>query len=373
MQTAIANQSILLQQPFLEDLACPTPTSIPLEKIMHDLPIGIAIIPIRESELRYSNDTLISFLNLQRPPENFRELVEVLSPQLDLSALVIKSIDEDAPLTCKPFIVKDRWLQITVNPSAHNTSYCLLTVEDVSESHGRELAKNEFFSLLSHELRTPLIAIAGCGKLIRDYYQGNYPDQLLDDMSDEIIRTGDHLLAMVNDFLNMDRLESGRFSYEIAEFRPYDIANELLHDLTPLAIERNLNLKLWPDRPLAATMQSDGQRVKQILTNLCGNALKFTQTGEVGISIEEGRDEITFRVYDTGQGIEQTDRQLIFEKYRQAKNPFLVDPNRSSGLGLYISKLMANGLGGDIQLEWSEVGKGSTFLLRLPYTAKVKE
>ena len=221
--------------------------------------------------------------------------------------------------------------------------------------------KERFFAQMSHELRTPINAILGYSDLIGEGLAGPVPDKARE-MIGRIRRSGRHLLELVNDVLDISRLEAGKIRIEPSEFDLVELARDTMTSVEPQAQAKGLALVV--DAPPTLRVCSDPARVRQVLLNLASNAVKFTERGEVGIVVErcdEGR--IALRVRDTGPGIAPPDQENVFAEFVQ------VGPRQKrlegTGLGLAISRRLARLLGGELSLE-SELGKGSTFSLLLP-------
>lgn len=219
-------------------------------------------------------------------------------------------------------------------------------------------SKSEFLAHLSHELRTPLTAILG------------YTDILLHRSSSErdeadlltIKRNGQHLLSLLNDVLDLSKIAAGKLEINIEKV---DL-NSFLADLRSLmevaAAEKNLSLDFHADQPLPTVIHTDPIRLRQILINLIGNAIKFTQQGSVSIKVSiphRATTQICFAVADTGVGIAGKDIEKLFLPFSQGDGNRLL-AQQGSGLGLTISKQLAARLGGDIKVH-SEPGRGSTF------------
>jgi PAS domain S-box-containing protein len=222
-------------------------------------------------------------------------------------------------------------------------------------------AKSGFLATMSHELRTPLNAMIGYTELLLMGIPESIPpaSQL---QVQRIARASHHLLSVIDEILTFSRIEAGR---ETVETEPVEIA-ELVEEVSavvePLAAEKGL--RFVAAAPPADPVSTDPRKLRQILINLLGNAVKFTERGEVALEVEHRPAEVVFRVRDTGAGIAPEDRERIFEPFQQ------FDPGRTrqaqgSGLGLAVSRRLARLLGGDVTVE-SEVGRGSTFLVRLP-------
>lgn len=242
----------------------------------------------------------------------------------------------------------------------------VLLVEDMSESKMLERSKDEFVSIASHELRTPLTAIRGNLSLLQMLHGDKFTDkevsQMMDDITDAVVR----LISIVNQFLTTSRLEQKKTVFELTPVDPSKAINNAINDLQSMAQESDLKLsaKLQIGLP---NIMADESRLQGVLNNLIGNAIKYTDTGSIVVSAERTKDAVVVRVSDTGRGIDSKNQHLLFQKFQQATdNIFTRDDSRSTGLGLYITKLMVEQMGGEIELESSKIGKGSTFSFKLP-------
>src|SRR3989344_2625803 len=217
--------------------------------------------------------------------------------------------------------------------------------------------KDEFVSLASHELRTPMTAIKGSLSTILDGYAGDISKESRDFLT-SAYNENDRLIRLVNNLLNISRIEAGRFTFTVTPIDLDKMATEVVNNLQMAAKEKNMYLRFEKDGPLPK-VRGDEDKVKEVFINLIGNALKFTWTGGVTVTIEQKDTELEVRVSDTGPGITKEDQDLLFKKFSQARQGYTKQTG-GTGLGLYISKQIIEGLGGKIWLE-SEVGKGSTF------------
>jgi signal transduction histidine kinase len=230
-------------------------------------------------------------------------------------------------------------------------------------------AKDRFFASVSHELRTPLNAILGYNALLLDGVVGTLPPESLAFLG-RAQRATQNLLYLVNDVLDLSKMEAGKLELVIQPFDPFEVVDQALQTVEPQAREKHLALAVTPHVPLPP-LASDADRVRQILVNLLSNAVKFTDRGTVsvalaageGIEDEEGvrRRWVELRVSDTGPGIAVEDQERIFHEFEQAGGT----ARGGTGLGLTISRKLARLLGGELRVE-SEPGHGSTFILRLP-------
>jgi CheY-like chemotaxis protein/CHASE3 domain sensor protein len=223
--------------------------------------------------------------------------------------------------------------------------------------------KSEFLSNMSHELRTPLNSSLILAKLLASNKDGNLSDEQVK-FAETIYAAGNDLLTLINDILDLSKIEAGRMDVESSNAPLKNVRDSLLRTFDPVAHEKGLVLSvlLAPSAPLV--IETDVRRLEQILKNLLSNALKFTDRGEVTVDIAGDGDRVTFAVRDTGIGIPAGKQSVIFEAFRQADGT----TNRKyggTGLGLSISRELARLLGGDIAVV-SEAGKGSSFTLSLP-------
>jgi len=223
--------------------------------------------------------------------------------------------------------------------------------------------KSQFLANMSHEFRTPLNAILGYTHMLLNNVTGQVTDPQRKSLS-RIDSNARHLLALINDILDITRIEAGRMPLNVTTFRVADLVHEVMSELEPII--RRSNLSVSSKLRQTPSLRSDRQKVKQIVLNLLSNALKFTPQGSVTIlsSYDANRREITIAVRDTGVGIPVEDQSKVFEDFRQLDS----SPARGyggTGLGLSICRRLSQMLGGTIELE-SELGKGSTFKLRLP-------
>ena len=224
--------------------------------------------------------------------------------------------------------------------------------------------KSQFLANMSHEFRTPLNAILGYTHMLLNGVSGPVSDPQRKSLT-RIDSNSQHLLALINDILDITRIEAGRMPLNISTFKIQALVEEVMSELEPIIRRSNLSVRATMPRTLPQ-LRSDRQKVKQIVLNLLSNALKFTPAGSVHISAEyDAKDRaIAIAVADTGVGIPPDGRLKVFEDFRQLDS----SPARGyggTGLGLSICRRLSQMLGGTIDLE-SEVGKGSTFTLRLP-------
>jgi len=225
------------------------------------------------------------------------------------------------------------------------------------------LAKSRFLANMSHELRTPLNAIIGYTELLLDSTYGELPERARATLS-RVERSGRHLLALINEVLDLSKIEAGQYKLEIAPFALSETINAALGSLESLAREKGIKLWARPTRDLPAAI-GDERRITQVLMNLVGNALKFTPSGEVEVAAHLDGEHLLVTVRDTGPGIAPEFRTRIFHEFQQGDTS-TTRPHGGTGLGLAISRRIVELHGGTLSLLQSELGAGSTFGFTLP-------
>jgi adenylate cyclase len=233
---------------------------------------------------------------------------------------------------------------------------------DQAEAASR--TKSSFLANMSHELRTPLNAILGYTELILDNLYGETPDKMRAVLK-RLERNSKHLLGLINDVLDLSKIEAGQLSLSLDDYSIQEVVHSVYNVVEPLAEEKGLALKIEvpPNLPRG---RGDERRLTQVLLNLVGNAIKFTDAGEVAIKASAANGSFTVSVCDTGPGISVADQTKLFEDFQQIDNS-TTKKKGGTGLGLAISKRIITMHGGHIWVE-SSSGHGSTFSFTLPIT-----
>jgi signal transduction histidine kinase len=226
--------------------------------------------------------------------------------------------------------------------------------------------KSQFLANMSHELRTPLNAILGYTELILDSVYGKIPDRM-HAVLQRIERNGKHLLGLINDVLDLSKIEAGQLTLSLAPYSLKDVVQSVYSAVEPLAADKNLAFKIEVARDLPRGI-GDERRLTQVLLNLVGNAIKFTDQGEVAVKASANNGAYTLAVCDTGPGISTADQAKLFQEFQQADNS-ITKKKGGTGLGLAISRRIVEMHGGRIWVE-SSPGHGSTFAFTLPVTVE---
>ena len=268
-------------------------------------------------------------------------------------------------------------VELTVSPLQSGETFTFSAfIRDISERKRAEAelqqakdaaeaashAKSAFLANMSHELATPLNAILGYTELILDNIYGEVPGKVRD-VLERLGKSGRHLLGLINDVLDLTKIEAGQLSLAFADYSMRGVVQTVITAVEPLAAEKTLALKVTvpPNLPLG---KGDERRITQVLLNLVGNGIKFTEVGEVQVAVMASDGAFVVSVADTGPGIAPIDQQRIFQEFQQADSSS-TRRKGGTGLGLAIAKRIIELHRGRIWVE-SNLGGGATFWFRLP-------
>ncbi|MBF0422313.1 MAG: response regulator [Magnetococcales bacterium] len=243
--------------------------------------------------------------------------------------------------------------------SRHRAENALAIAQKKAETASR--AKSEFLATMSHEIRTPLNAMLGMAELLKETPLSESQQWHVKILT----RSGEALLTLINDILDLSKIESGQLEFERTPFNLHQLIVELGEIFSFTAADKGIQFGFEVDDGVPKWIESDPMRIRQILLNLINNAIKFTEKGEVRIQVKTGSgDEVRFNISDTGTGIPEDKLEQIFAPFTQ-EDASITRKHGGSGLGLTISRRLAELLNGSISVQ-SEVGKGSVFSLNLP-------
>lgn len=231
------------------------------------------------------------------------------------------------------------------------------------EAEEANKAKSTFLANMSHEMRTPLNALIGFNDLLKD---AKLTDEQRVNYHEIISRNGELLLRLIDDILDLSKVEAGHLTLEHIPISLPDLLSEVSSNLNAKAASKGLSFVVDLDASVPETIVTDPIRLKQILNNIIGNAIKFTSRGSVSLNVESDRlhEKIRFRVTDTGPGIRPEYRSSLFQPFSQA-DPSVTRRFGGTGLGLALSKKLAQSLGGELEIEDFEEGKGATFVIEV--------
>jgi PAS domain S-box-containing protein len=354
--------------------------------------IGIGLIDMK-AQIVDANPALCQMLGYSREELFGNQFTDYVSPQkgdLELLRQLISGIRSDPEQLVERhriemerlFLHKEGalvWthLSVSVIPDSNgNPEFFLTIIEDITERKQTELklrasqaaaeagsrAKSEFLATMSHELRTPLNAIMGLSQLLQQEMVGSLNEKQKEYISC-VYSSGEHLLALINDILDLSKVEAGKEELLLLPLLVTDLCNSVISTVSDKALEKGLQLTSKID-PQADICVADERRIKQMLLNLLTNAIKFTPKGQVALEVNKVSNGITFTVVDTGIGIDSNHFKFLFEPFKQLDSR-LNRQYEGTGLGLALSRKLARLHGGDVTVE-STLGEGSRFTLFLP-------
>lgn len=239
---------------------------------------------------------------------------------------------------------------------------CLFLINTIRARDRTIALKNEFFSIASHELRTPLTVIRDYAQLMKFQFAKRLDDPKFDHMADNIDQTGAQLIGLVNVFLDAARMEQGKIPFEVKPFVLQPLIAGIKPEISAAAAKKGITFTVEcpPDLPGAL---GDEARVRQVILNLIGNAMKFTDTGGITLRAEADAKFVHVYVNDTGRGMDEAAQRVLFQRFSQVKSG---DARVGSGLGLFISKKLIEQMGGRIGVESSAPGIGTSIGFSLP-------
>jgi HAMP domain-containing protein/CheY-like chemotaxis protein/signal transduction histidine kinase len=334
------------------------------QKLTQELQSQSQELQQQQQELKRSNS------ELEAQAKSLRQSEELLKEQQEELQQVNEELEEKASLLAEQ------------NAKVEQKNREVESARQALEEKAEQLAlsskyKSEFLANMSHELRTPLNSLLILARLLSENKEGNLTDKQTE-FADTIFTSGTDLLNLINDILDLSKVEAGKMEVEPAEFELTEVADYVERTFRPLAEQKALSFDIDVQPEAPTPMVTDVQRLQQVLKNLIANAIKFTDEGRVALTIrraDKGKRfasrlldaadaVVAFSVSDTGIGIPKEKQQLIFEPFQQADGT-TTRRYGGTGLGLSISREIARLLGGEIRVE-STPGEGSTFTLFLP-------
>lgn len=292
-------------------------------------------------------------------------LTQVINEYLILRSVIVEILEFKGPVDsqslkiiheCLDKGILDSAVRYTELEAANLAKLKKIEADKIEAERANE-AKSSFLANMSHEIRTPLGAIMGFVELL---HNAELSQNEIAEYLKIIDRNSTHLLRIIDDILDLAKVESGKMVIEKIKFSLYDFLSEFSSLISFKAHENAINFEFIAKTPLPEFIISDPTRLRQILTNMIGNAIKFTEQGRVELSVEFSNQNLTFNVKDTGRGISPEQRPKLFQVFSQADSS-TTRKYGGTGLGLVLTKKICQAFGGDFKLVESEIGKGSTF------------
>lgn len=300
----------------------------------------------------------------------FESLSQIFKDNIDVEEIYLNCLKSKKAILKKNILIGSKYFEFFFAPIYADSKELigiLFMLSDVTEEVVHERSKDEFFSIASHELRTPLTAIRGNASLLIDIYKDKIKDKDFVEMTQDIHGASIRLIDIVNDFLDLSRLEQGRIEFKKEKFDLVKLISQVIEEIGSGMLNKDIKLVFKKPKQKSIEIIADSQRVRQVLINLIGNSIKFTQKGQIAVTLNSKGKAIEVVVSDTGRGIPEANKSLLFRKFQQAgDNLYTRDTSKGTGLGLYISKLLAEGMNGSIYLIDSKIGKGTSFGFTLP-------
>lgn len=355
-----------------------------LQEKQNELTIANNELNLQQEELKTANEELKS------QEEELRVANEELAEQTKILLESEKSLQvqqEELRVTNEELELKTNQLELQ-KKDINNKNQDLIKTQFIIEQKAKELElasqyKSEFLANMSHELRTPLNSLLILSKLLGNNKAGNLTEEQVKS-ANVIYKSGNDLLELINEILDLSKIEAGKMSFEFNTIETEVIKSEILQGFKPVAENKGLTFDLHQEKQFPKTIYSDKQRLLQIIKNILSNAFKFTMTGGIKVTFGKPSADAQFSnpllnskntyfisVKDTGVGIPKSKVEAIFEAFQQADGSISRNFG-GTGLGLSISKELVRVLGGEIQVQSTE-GVGSIFTLFLPLDEKLVE
>lgn len=338
---------------------------------VNSLSVGFVLTDTKNNII-LKNPAIVEILSFSDDFSTIDRIADYLKSGIDLLATRDKCLKDKKIIEIETIEIDKKFLRMSIAPVFLSESKegevigCVFLIEDTTEETASRRSREDFFALASHELRTPLTAIRGNMALLKEFLGEKIKNPEIMEMIDDSYGASVRLIGVVNDFLDATRLEQNRVEFNKTKFNIIDLLQDVLRETSGIAKSKNLTLSLKDSEKNEYIVLSDRNRLKQVIYNLVANALNYTQKGQILIDVKKKGNMLDIFITDTGIGIATQKQSLLFRKFQQAGEVFTRDVSKGTGLGLYISKLIIESLGGNVWLEKSEIGKGSVFALAIP-------
>ncbi|MGB5529542.1 MAG: response regulator, partial [Ignavibacteriaceae bacterium] len=323
----------------------------------------------------YNNEpvALLELGSLNKPSEEVQDYLEKIKDQLAIGITNAKALSQLENLVTKLKQLNEEYHKQNVQIKEQNETLLQLhnelrlQTEELEKQKQKALslteAKSRFLANVSHELRTPMNSILGLTELM---LEKGYPEPRNKERLEVVLNSGKRLMTLINDILDLSKIEAGKMEIRNETILLNDMLEEISGSIAPLANEKGIGYKILTNADKNSVISTDRGKVVQVLINLLGNAVKYTDIGEVVLRVTVVNEMLRFEVIDTGIGISEEELNVIFEEFRQL-NSSKSKRRGGTGLGLAISKKLADILGGSLTAK-SELNKGSTFIFSVPFS-----
>lgn len=324
-----------------------------------------------ETRVLVINPAARDFLNIKEEEPSIFTILDVLSPKLDVRKKIEEAINKKSVIVIDELILKDRVLKVFIAPVKDRKAKLIgavVVLHDISKAKELERLREDFTAMMVHELRSPLTAMRGASTALQTHAK-DFSEEKKEEYLKMIKHSSEDMLGIVNDLLDVAKIEVGKFQINPAATNINRIIQDKAEEYKPLALEKNLTLEAHlPDQEVK--LKIDPERIGQVIANLLSNAIKFTDEGQIGLSLTDKENEITVSVKDTGPGIDPKDQARLFSKFGQLTTK-LPRTARGTGLGLVIARGIVEAHGGKIWID-SKPEEGSTFSFSIPKKQKLK-
>lgn len=337
---------------------------------INSLSVGFVMAGVK-GEIIKMNPISKLILKSEKDLVNLEDINSSLAISFNLLEHFKECLERKTPIASREIQLGANYFDIYMTPIIEEDNSCIgvvILLNDTTEAKILDRSKDEFFSIASHELRTPLTAIMGNVDILRDYYKEKVKDEEINEIIADIDKSSERMVNIVNDFLDLSRLEVGNIEFKNEEIVLDKFIVDTIQEFQVMSSRKKLFLEYKKPESSVPSVFADKNKARQVLVNLIGNGFKFTKEGGVLIEAVDTNDGfMKISVKDTGMGIPTDNQKYLFRKFQQAGDSIYArDVTQGTGLGLYISKLIIEGMGGKIWLEESVPGKGSTFSFTLP-------
>ncbi len=340
-----------------------------LAAVIYSLTDGVVTVGL-DYQLGVYNPAIVTILGLSKEkPLTMFDIVDSLAGKIDLRTKIEQAIAQDKTITLPEVVLKDKALEVAVSPvkdSQNKTIAASVLFHDVTTEKSLEKLRQEFTAMMVHELRAPLTAVRWSSESMLKNLQaasGIDPTKVKDTMV-TIETASNNMLELVNDLLDVAKIEAGKFELNMQEYDIVELMREQAKVFTPQAEVKHLTISVIT--PEKHTLKFDRVRISQVLGNLLSNAIKYTDAGqiEMNLQVDASENRAVVSVKDSGIGVSREDLSVLFSKFKQLKTGD--HARKGTGLGLVVSKGIVEAHGGKIWVESAGENLGSTFYFSLP-------